>query len=254
MRSSDLTAEEVERYADGEMSADAAAEVEQHLRECARCAAAVVSVLQTKRAVREAVPRYVAPAALRERVMAAVRTTSPAALSLASTAASRDREPRGSRAPWWIASAAVAMLAIVGLGLLRARSMATTREFADMHAMLLASANPVDVVSTDRHTVKPWFQGRVPFAVPVPDLSGTPFNLIGGRVVFWHSATGAHLLVGKGAHRISLFIFPADAVPPGAPIPAVTSLSWRTGGLVFTAVADVPRDDLVALRQAFGRS
>ena len=86
-----------------------------------------------------------------------------------------------------------------------------------MHVTMLASANPVDVISTDRHTVKPWFEGRVPFGVPVPDLASTPFRLIGGRVVYWHASQAAYLLVGKGAHRISLFIFrPQDAPRPSA--------------------------------------
>lgn len=263
MRSNDLTADEVECYADGEMSAEAAAEADRHVRECVRCAAAVVSVLLMKRAIRDAHPRYEAPAGLRQKVMSeagvVVRAITPLAIVPAAppygaTGADFPRVPEAgrSRAPWWIAAAAVVTLAIFGLGLLRARSVATTREFADLHATLLASASPVEVLSTDRHTVKPWFEGRVPFAVPVPDLTGTPFHLIGGRVIFWRNATGAYLLVAKGAHRISLFVFPADAVPPGASIPAVTTLSWRAGGLSFTAVADVSRDDLIALRRAFG--
>jgi anti-sigma factor RsiW len=263
MRSNDLTADEVECYADGEMSAEAAAEADRHIAGCARCAAAVVSLLQMKRAIRDAHPQYEAPAALRARVMAetgrAGRAITPLSIApplprdLTTRADATRPQSRRSRAPQWIASAAIVVLVIVGLGLLRARAVATTREFADLHATLLASASPVEVISTDRHTVKPWFEGRVPFAVPVPELTGTPFHLIGGRVIFRRNTTGAYLLVAKGAHRISLFVFPADVVPTGAPIPAVSTLSWRTGGLSFTAVADVSQDDLIALRRAFGQ-
>lgn len=245
MRSDDLTAEEIERYADGELAPDEAVEAEEHLRSCARCAAAASSLLRMKLAVREAFPRHEMPTALRARL---ARTLGEPRSDVAAAA---NPTPRRSNAPWWLAAAAALAFSVLLLGVLHARSTATTRELADMHATLLASANPVDVLSTDKHTVKPWFEGRVPFAVPVPDFTGTPFHLIGGRVVFWRHATGAYLLVGKAAHRISVFVFPADAVPEGSPVPAVSSLSWRSGGLVFIAVADLPVDDLAALRRVF---
>jgi anti-sigma factor RsiW len=244
MRSDDLTAEEIERYADGELALDEAVEAEEHLRSCARCAAAASSLLRMKLAVREAFPRHEVPGSLRGR-LAATLGQPRADFQAASPA------PHRSNAPWWLAAAAMLAFSILLLGVLHARSTATTRELADMHATLLASANPVEVLSTDKHTVKPWFEGRVPFAVPVPDFTGTAFHLIGGRVVFWRHATGAYLLVGKAAHRISVFVFPADAVPAGSPVPAVSSLSWRSGGLVFIAVADLPDEDLAVLRRAF---
>lgn len=245
MRSDDLTAVEVERYADGELAGGEAAEAAEHIRSCARCAAAVLDVLQMKRAVRESAERASAPVLLRARVIDALRNDGTDQKD------GTDGKSR-SRAAWWIALAAVLALAFVLTGVLRARGVAAATELADMHATLLSSANPVDVISTDKHTVKPWFEGRVPFAVPVPDFNGTPFHLIGGRVVFWRGATGAYLLVGKGAHRISVFVFPAGAAPMPASIPSVAIFGWRSNGLSFVAVADIPRDDLVALRKAFG--
>src|SRR5258707_5489397 len=121
-----LTAEEIEQYGDGELdSAD-------HLHECAACANAVLSVMQMKRAIR-AMPRFTPPAALRERVLA--------------------RPSRRSYTAWWLAAAAILALAISGTLLLRARD-ATASQLVDLHTTILASANPVDVLSTDRHTVK----------------------------------------------------------------------------------------------------
>ena len=110
---------------------------------------------------------------------------------------------------------------------LRGRDAA--RELIDMHTTIVASAKPVDVVSTDRHTVKPWFEGRVPFAVDVPDLSKTPFRVTGGRVVFWRGQPGAYLLVTKGAHRISVFVFSADEVPRIAATPSPEGGPSATG-------------------------
>jgi len=227
----DLTAEEIEQYADGELDAGAVAEAEAHLHECARCASAVLSTMQMKRALR-AMPRFTPPASLRERVLS--------------------RPARRSHAAWWLAAAAVLVLAIAGGLFMRARE-ATAGQFVDLHTTILASANPVDVLSTDRHTVKPWFEGKLPFAVDVPDLS-PPFHLIGGRVIYWRGQPGGYLLVGKGAHRISLFVFANDVVPPSiASRGGMTIAVWRTRGLAYVAVADVPTEDLQPLRRAFVR-
>src|SRR5712692_4797598 len=194
------TAEEVERFADSEASPD-----DRHLRECVRCANAVLATSQMKAAIRAAMDVGPAPASLRARMM----------------------QRRSAQAPWWIAVAAI-LAAIVVLVPFVLRNPALP-ELADMHVTIVASANPVDVISTDRHTVKPWFEGRVPFAVPVPDLSSTPFRLIGGRVVYWQGNQAAYLLIGKAAHRISVFVFRRENGPTalGKSPPAVSTLSWR---------------------------
>jgi anti-sigma factor RsiW len=226
------TTEDVERFADGEASRE-----DLHLRECARCANAVLATAQMKRAVRDAMDVGPAPASLRARLTKQPWHRSPAA-------------------PWWIAAAAViAAIVVLSPLLLRNQSQPALAELVDMHVTMLASANPVDVTSTDRHTVKPWFEGRVPFAVPVPNLSSTPFRLIGGRVVYWHGNQAAYLLIGKSAHRISLFVFRRENAPKtlGQPPPAISTLSWEDDGLTFVAVADVPPADLAQLRDAFNR-
>ena len=220
------TAEEVERFADNEASPD-----ERHLRECVRCANAVLAAAHMKAAIRGAMDVGPAPASLRARLT----------------------QRRSTFAPWWIAAAAVLAAIVVLVPFLR-RNPALP-ELVDMHVTIVGSANPVDVISTDRHTVKPWFEGRVPFAVPVPDLASTPFRLIGGRVVYWQGNQAAYLLIGKAAHRISLFVFRLENAPTnlGPSPPAVSTLSWQDDGLLFVAVADVPSGDLVALRDAFTR-
>ena len=217
------TAEEIE-----EVSGD-----DVHLSRCVQCANAVVANGLMKRRVREAMSIGQAPPRLRARL-----------------------QQRRVATPWWIAAAAVlALVLVLSEVALRRPSPQALPELVDMHVTLLASANPVDVISTDRHTVKPWFEGRVPFGVPVPDLSATPFRLIGGRVVYWHGSQAAYLLLGKGGHRISVFLFrPQDAPKTlGGPPPSVSALSWQGEGLTFIAVADVPESDLEQLRNAFQR-
>jgi anti-sigma factor RsiW len=217
-----LTTEEVQLIGDGESAASG------HVRDCARCANAIVGAMQMKRAVRDSMRGDGAPASLRLRI--------------------RGESPR--RMTWLVAAAAVVAIVAGSVMLSRQQSPGALSELADMHTTLLASANPVDVISTDKHTVKPWFEGRVPFAVPVPDLASTPFRLIGGRVIYLHGDQGAYLLIGKSAHRISLFVF-RDRQRLGATPPAVSTMTWSNGGLEFVAVGDVPLSDLAALRGAF---
>lgn len=225
-----LTGEERERWADGEAGPESA-EAEQHLRQCARCASEALRIVQMKRAIHDAMSEETGPLALRERVR---------------------RQMRGGRRrlPVWSLAAAAAVALVLISVWFPTRSRSALPELADMHVTLLASANPVDVISTDRHTVKPWFEGRLPFTVPIPDLSSTAFRLMGGRVVYWNANPAAYLLIGKGAHRISVFVFRDELAPRNLrESPATMSTDvWRSGGLTFVAVGQVPREDLEALR------
>jgi anti-sigma factor RsiW len=200
----------INAIADGEAT-------DEHVRECAQCAAAVLDVVRMKRAIR-ALPRATAP---------------------------RREDGRKPVLHWAIAAGVLLALVLVPYYL---TARATARDLVDLHTTIVASAAPVEVLSTDRHTVKPWFEGRVPFAVDVPELGGTPFRLVGGRVVFLHGKPCAYLLLTKGAHRVSLFVFDAAVAPRVGAIDSMTVETWRARGLVYVAVADVPRADLEALR------
>ena len=107
--------------------------------------------------------------------------------------------------------AAAAALVVIAIVLVRGWSsheeQQTFAELADLHVATLASATPVDVISTDRHTVKPWFEGKIPFSFNLPELGDTPFTLVGGRVSYLGQAPGAQLIFQGGKHRISVFIF-----------------------------------------------
>jgi len=107
--------------------------------------------------------------------------------------------------------AAAATLAVFAFLLLSGRSSVQQRqtfsELADLHIATLASSIPVDVISTDRHTVKPWFQGKLPFTFSLAELGDTPFTLEGGRLSYLDQAPGAQLIYKFGNHRISVFIF-----------------------------------------------
>jgi anti-sigma factor RsiW len=137
-------------------------------------------------------------------------------------------------------------------------------ELADLHIATLASANPVDVISTDRHTVKPWFQGKLPFTFDLPELQNSPFQLIGGSLAYFHQSPGAHLLFELRKHRISVFIFQnrGEANWPNSGSPAGTDLTfssetWTAGGLRYFVIGDCNRSDLhdlVVLLKSAARS
>ncbi|HEY2829893.1 MAG TPA: hypothetical protein VGJ88_07205 [Thermoanaerobaculia bacterium] len=203
---------DIERLGDGEL------DFHPHLSECLRCSNEVLAIVQMKRAI-AALPRRMPPQRRRREIS------------------------------WLPVAAAIALVAVLSMIYVRSRDAA--RELIDMHTTIVASAQPVDVISTDRHTVKPWFEGRVPFAVDVPDLSKTPFRVAGGRVVFWRGQPGAYLLVTKGAHRISVLAFSGDHVPRIASIPQMTVVTWRRNGIAYFAIGDIPRNELQALRETF---
>ena len=132
-----------------------------------------------------------------------------------------------------------------------------------MHVATLASANPVDVISTDRHTVKPWFQGRIPFSFNLPELANTEFTLAGGKVSYLKGTPGAQLVYEYGKHHISVFIYPertlqlplqSDGLQTDM---AFHTMTWTEGNLRFFVVGDVSADQvrsLGTLLQAANRS
>jgi anti-sigma factor RsiW len=126
-------------------------------------------------------------------------------------------------------------------------------ELADLHVATLASASPVDVVSTDRHTVKPWFQGKIPFSFNLPELQGSEFTLVGGRITYFAQTPGAHLIYQIRKHEVSVFIFQdrggETASPPSGPVHALSFNleNWTQGGLRYFVVGDVSADDIQAL-------
>ena len=155
----------IEAYADAELSADEMRAMGDHLRGCASCTADLLSRVQLKRAIKTAGKRYSPSLDLRQRVQKGL--------------------PAGNNPVWlwnWMTKlAAAGAFVIIAFLLVHGWSSyqqgQTFTELADLHVATLASATPVDVISTDRHTVKPWFQGKLPFTLNLPELADTPFTL-----------------------------------------------------------------------------
>src|ERR1700681_3588703 len=114
--------------------------------------------------------------------------------------------------PAALSTLAVASLLTTYLGVERSRREQAYSEIADLHVAALASSSRVDVVSSDRHTVKPWFQGKIPFAFDLPEVQNSEFSLLGGRMTYLGQTPGAHLIYQVRKHEISVFVFREGAL------------------------------------------
>ena len=234
-------ADKLDAYLDGELSGVEEVRLREHLRGCGACSVDGLERLQLKRAIQAAGQRFRADAALRDRIHRSLVT----------------RESRGRAWKWLPALAAATVAAGLVVGVLfvkrsqqRARDRYLLGELVDLHVATLASSNPVDVVSSDRHTVKPWFQGKIPFTFNLPELQGTPFVLVGGRVNYLNQAPGAELIFRVRQHQISVFVFQESARQGLATREmALTDLSfgirsWSQGGLRYFVLGDASAQDL----------
>jgi anti-sigma factor RsiW len=149
----------------------------------------------------------------------------------------------------------VTALLVAALVLLQPRTGSDVlAEVVDLHVSALASTTPVDVVSSDRHTVKPWFQGRLPFTFNLPELQNSEFRLLGGRMAYIEHSPAAQLLFGVRKHEISVFIL-QDSERLGKLLgkeKAARRLdfnleTWPQDGLRYIAVSDSNSADLEAL-------
>jgi anti-sigma factor RsiW len=228
---------QLDTYLDGELRAEQMRALDAHLRTCPSCAADALSRVQFKRAIKTAGARFVPSAEFRERIQKKIAA-----------------KPRRS---WRFSFALAGAFALVLLaGLLTAYQQRQNLfqkqlygELADLHVSTLASSNPVDVISTDRHTVKPWFQGKIPFTFNLPDLQNTDYTLVGGRVTYLGQVPGAHLIYQIRKHQISVFIFPEDLVGlrGGARTARERSFNLQTfaqEGLRYIVFSDVAREDI----------
>src|ERR1700676_4231906 len=178
-------------------------------------------------------------------------------------------EPQRSFRLAWMLAAAAAVILVVGTltsaYLARSGREQVFSEIADLHVEALASSSPVDVVSTDRHTVKPWFQGKIPFAFNLPELQDSGFSLLGGRMTYLDQAAGAHLIYDVRKHHISVFVFqersfsldsnslnsklPSNAASP-AKLPFNTE-TWSQNGLRYFVIGDASQADIDSLAKLF---
>lgn len=241
----------LDAYVDGELDADHAAEVETHIAECSNCSAAWRHLLSLRSAVRENATYYQPPPALAERIRKSLRDAG---------------EPQRTmfRPYWrWTALAACLLLAVslgFNLFMLRTRPQAplpdtTVEQAVSSHIRALLGNRLVDVPSSDRHTVKPWFNGKTNFSPAVKDLSAQGFPLLGGRLDYVSDRTVATLVYQRRKHVIDMFIWPIDSrdtkYVPEQTVNGYNIVRWTKAGMAYCVVSDLNTDELRSLKQIF---
>ncbi len=259
-----LTSEMLNLFADGELSRDQVAGVNEHLATCKECTASALSQMMLKSTVARAGQRYTMPVDLRERLLHGAATMSQAAQSSAEPPDIR-KAARMSRFGW--ATAAALLLLSAGMMFFqrgatsRANEAAFVSEVSDQHIATLASNQEPQVLSSDRHTVKPWFQGKIPFSFNLPEGLPEDTKLDGANLAYLHNQPVAQLLYSIGKHRVSVFVrerngsgqLSGDMVEHAG----FQIARGNTSELEFVAVSDVePRrlnDLIMAIAQAQGK-
>jgi anti-sigma factor RsiW len=238
----------VHGYFDNELDALGAAEFERHLDRCSECAEAFESLESLRSSMNLAQLYEKTPASLRKKVLADLRSASRVSIAPA-------------RTPWrWLAVAAAFLLfAYTGRqvsSIHRGDNSETVlaAEVVDAHLRSLQPGHLTDVVSSDQHTVKPWFDGKLDFSPPVRDFAEQGFPLQGGRLDVVHSHAIAALVYGRRKHLVNIFIWPTtekDASPRSGSRQGYQWIDWRKGGMEFWAVSDAALSDLEQLQRLF---
>jgi anti-sigma factor RsiW len=230
---------------DGELDAGHARAVEEHIAGCPRCAAELAAYREMSKAVAGADLRYTAPLALRRRI--------EASLPQAPRVPNRRAVLRG-----FAMGSAVSAIAASGLFAIVVRNDDEARiesEVVSAHLRSLQAGHLTDVISTDQHTVKPWFNGKLDVAPPVVDLTAQGFTLIGGRLDYVDARALGAVVYRRRSHVINLFVAQtASTEHRTAKTETVQGFNirrWSDRGLNFWAVSDLAGDELADFGEKF---
>jgi len=239
----------IEPYADGELDAAAILELEKHIHDCPVCALAWRNVQGLKKVLKQDALFFTAPKELRRRVKAELHS-------------------QVETKSWWdfrnwnwltaattsVATACLALLLTVTLNRPSAQQR-LTQEIVSSNIRSLMANHMLDVVSTDQHTVKPWFNGKLDFSPPVKDLAAQEFPLIGGRLDYMGGRSVAALVFQRHKHVINLFIWPAkekNSKPASfTPIQGYNLIHWSEAEMTFWTVSDLNEKELMEFVQDY---
>jgi anti-sigma factor (TIGR02949 family) len=240
--SCELVERDLSAYLDRELDIDAATAIRSHLTDCIGCRRLVAERQALGRLVRSA-PYYAAPERLRARVSARTNRTIF----------------KGRFVPL---AAAATLLIAAGIGatvmrLAPAANIAMVDQVVDGHVRSLMADHLFDVESTDQHTVKPWFLGKVDFAPPVVDLSSIGFPLVGGRLDYLGGQPVAALVYQRQKHTINVFVSPSNSGDPADVVRAERGFHvhhWARDGMSLWAVSDLNDAELTQFVRALQTS
>jgi anti-sigma factor RsiW len=239
-------------YFDGELDADSAQEVERHLEHCAECRGLLDDLKQMRGGLRRGLTVERAPGDLRDKILLAL-DQEPAAAA-APAGAARPAVGRRRASSFWSGAlggfgAAALAASLAFFYWLPAGGNALLNDLVSAHVRSLTPNHLIEVVSTDRHTVKPWFAGRAPVSPAVADFESQGYKLLGGRTDPVQGERAAVVVYQHGAHIINVFAWASDA---GAVTQTTTRNGyhldfWKVGNLQYCAVSDTGWDELAGL-------
>ena len=231
---------------DGELDAGHAREVEAHIAGCPGCAAELAAQREMQRVLTDTNLRYTAPASLRSRIEASL------------PGPQRQQPTRRSVLRGFAMGSAVSALAASGVVALVLRQDDQQRilsEVVSAHLRSLQAGHLIDVVSTDQHTVKPWFNGKLDVAPPVIDLTAQGFTLVGGRLDYIDARAIGAVVYKRRQHVINLFVSQTSSTehrpPKTQTMQGFNCRRWGERGLNFWAVSDIGGDELAEFVDKF---
>jgi anti-sigma factor RsiW len=230
-------------YIDDELDIASALQIEKHLPDCPQCRKILEAVQSAGRAATQPAIYYPASSALRDRLKRAIRAEVGEPEILPSS---------GFSTPWWkrpmaLSSLAATLFLIIGSIVLFLPASAPRGQIAELvgsHVRSLEADHLLDVESTDQHTVKPWFAGKIEFSPPVVDLSAEGFPLIGGRLDYLEQQKVAALIYRRNKHVINLFIWPGQVSPEVDSMHGFNLIRFECKGMICWAVSDLNAGEL----------
>lgn len=233
-------------YFDGELDLMSSVAFEEHVKVCPDCAQDLRGQQSLRDSLHSSGLYHRAPSRLEARIRASSPGAPPDVAEMKSA---------GRRRPWerWLGvAAAIALVAIAIFALFNAARTEKSddliaQEVVESHVRSLQLSHLTDVPSSDQHTVKPWFDGKIDFAPPVTDFAAQGFPLIGGRLDYLDHHNVASLVYKRHAHFINVFIWPDETKTNQSPrtetIDGYHLIHWQQDGLKFWMISDVGQDD-----------
>lgn len=229
-------------YRDGELDLATCLKLEEHLAGCASCQQKLEEEQKLVDLIQNEVPRHTASPFLKTRIRAALR----------------EAKSSSSNIPWWKhlspgsafsgLAAAAAVIVVLSVGLFSVPGIPELdQEGIANHVRSLQVNHLMDVVSTDQHTVKPWFAGKLDYSPQVVDLTPSGYPLIGGRLDVLDHRNVAAIIYQRRKHYINLFIWPADTKPLQGRLynqNGYHALGWTKSGMNYLAVSEIGEKEL----------
>jgi anti-sigma factor RsiW len=230
----------LDAYTDGELELSRQLEVEEHLALCAGCKKAALTIKNQRDGVRANILVYKAPPKLKKSIQAALRKESKGEIAWI---------PRFRKT--FFAAAAIIVLSFVGAGIWMKISQGKDQELIAQaisnHAHSLLADHVLDVASSDRNTISPWFTGKLNYSPPITDLANAGYKLVGGRIDMLDKHPVAAIVYQHENHFINVFVWPATSRSIAFEdkiIQGCTICGWHEGGLNYLIVSELDPEEM----------